>query len=445
MTESSDNGSHAQTRQLRRTDPLCVIRFVFFSLFTISHSATATQQPVILVIDRTFCTISLTCPILLPAFWKTMAKLNEHNPDSIRRRYSQQNRELVLENAALRRQKRLLEQQIHQLKEYVFELWRRIDCPMHFVVKESSPEEPATDIKGLVGREMEAKRRPEPILSPIPESNSSPRYSLSPGTPPVVASLPEGLETPTKTIPEQGSVNVESRRRRKDNSKAKKISVFESPPREKPNEFSSITPINWLLESTTPPSEKNQSPVKEAASFQTELGVVVKKVPKRQKMSSRTSAGDSGIPNVQPKAIGPKRRPVSTVTEMPKPKTKDALSPIRPALGTKSVNIDSPTKSSKRQNPKGKSDTLIPSMITTTTPKTIAITTSTAAKNTTRSRRASSTSVNYKEPNLVSKMRRPSATLVDAVPSSAPGSNSSCRSSISKDSGENVFDLTSEH
>ena len=84
-----------------------------------------------------------------------MAKLNEHNLDSIRRRYNQQNRELVLENAALRRQKRVLEQQVNHLKEYVFELWRRIDCPMHFVVEELNLPDPATDIRCLIGREME--------------------------------------------------------------------------------------------------------------------------------------------------------------------------------------------------------------------------------------------------------------------------------------------------
>src|SRR5215469_9584731 len=113
-----------------------------------------------------------------------MAKLNQHNPDSIRRRYSQQNRELVLENAALRQQRRLLQQQVHLLKEYVFELWRRIECPMHFDMEELSPAGPGSVIKTWVRRDMEAKRRPEPILSPIPENKSSPRYSLSPGTPP---------------------------------------------------------------------------------------------------------------------------------------------------------------------------------------------------------------------------------------------------------------------
>ena len=375
-----------------------------------------------------------------------MAKLNEQNPDSIRRRYSQQNRELALENALLRRQKRVLEQQVNLLQEHAFLLRQRIDLVEEYKLSKST-----TDIGEFIRREMEPKRRPEPILSPIPESMSSPRRSDSPGTPPVVASLPEELETPTEAISEQGSVNVESRRRRKDNCKVKKITVFESPPREKSSEFSAITPIKFLSDSTTPPGEDKRSPIREilqeVAGFKTEFSSVAKKSPKKRSKSSRVSADDMTIPNVRSKGTGPKRRPMSTIPEIPKPMTKDTIiSPVRPALGTRSINIDSPTKLPRRQKPKAKSDTSTPSITTTTmtTPTTIT-TTTTMTKNTTRARRASSTPVNYKEPNLVSKMRRPSATLVDAVPSSATGSNDRSRCSISQNSEKDDFILAGEN
>ena len=68
MTETCDSGSHAQTRQLGQIEPLYLIDFPFFPLFIPSHFATATQQSVTPVFDRTLSNASLTRPILLPTF-----------------------------------------------------------------------------------------------------------------------------------------------------------------------------------------------------------------------------------------------------------------------------------------------------------------------------------------------------------------------------------------
>ena len=240
-------------------------------------------------------------------------------------------------------------------------------------------------------------------LPTIREGKSYPRHSDSPGTPPVTSLDPEELVgeegESSNQISEAGAVNLETRRKRRDSGQKldiKRIPIFQSPPNE----------------------EKQQElaePRKSAALLKTSEDFAI---PKTRKLANPVRAGSKRkISPLEEDSVSLKQS--TNATEEPQvsqtseqlcssPKTSAirAQNPLirpRQVLATKSTN-NSPIAISEKKRALKDTPPPITNSVMDGAPTLVP----------TRVRRSRPT-VNYAEPNLVSKMRRPSSTLLDAV------------------------------
>lgn len=291
-----------------------------------------------------------------------------------------------------------LRQKLDALQEVLVELE---------LVQEPLQEEPQTPAREWKREQRARVSVDDPTKLPtIREGKAYPRHSDSPGTPPVASLAAEELIVePEKEpdseshIPEAGSVNLETRRKRRDSSQKldiKRIPVFQSPPRD----------------------EEQQDPVKARKPAVAPKDSDGLDIPKSRKLANPIRAGskrkispldEEKEPARASDAPPPEVVSVSTTPTKPPPAIPASPS-LRQPLVTKSANtspLPPPSISEKKER-------AAIQLKDTPPPTTNSVMDSAPTLVPTRMRRARST-VNYAEPNLISKMRRPSKDLVDAV------------------------------
>jgi len=285
-----------------------------------------------------------------------------------------------------------LRQKLETLQEVLVELDMLQEPP-----PADDPQTPAREWK----REQRARVSVQDDPSKLPtirEDKAYPRHSDSPGTPPVTSLDPEELvgdeAESNRHIPEAGAVNLETRRRRRDSGQKldiKRIPIFQSPPND----------------------EEEQEPVKLRKSAALLKNTEDADIPKTRKLANPIRAGSKRkISPLEDEGVGSKQSTnpteASQMSEASQPCSPSRTAAVinqnplirpRQVLGTKSTNC-SPIAVSEKKH-----------LLKDTPPPT---TNSDMDNASTRVRRTRPT-VNYAEPNLVSKMRRPSSTLLDAV------------------------------
>jgi len=289
-----------------------------------------------------------------------------------------------------------LRQKLDTLQEVLVELDMLQEPP-----PVDDPQTPAREWK----REQRARVAVQDDPSKLPtirEDKAYPRHSDSPGTPPVTSLDPEELVgdegESNSHIPEAGAVNLETRRRRRDSGQKldiKRIPVFQSPPND----------------------EQEQEPVKSRKSAALVKNNEDLDIQKTRKLANPIRAGSKRkISPLEEDSVGSKKSTNPTEPSQaseakqlyspPRTLVVDTQSPLirpRQVLATKSINSSPIAVSEKKHLLKD-----------TPPPTTNSSMDGASALVPTRVRRTRPT-VNYAEPNLVSKMRRPSSTLLDAV------------------------------
>lgn len=299
-------------------------------------------------------------------------------------------------------------------------LRQKLDALQDVLVELDTVQEPLLEKPQTPAREWKREQRArvsihdDPTKLPtIREDKMYPRHSDSPGTPPVTTLdaaelIVEEDNLPESHIPEAGTVNLETRRKRRDASQKldiKKIPIFQSPPKD----------------------EEQHEPTKARKPVSVPKDTDDLGIPKSRKLSNPIRAGSkrkiSPLEEDAATIKDPIKAPDSSAADeylqqpaspSPKPSLANAQSPsIRPrqALSTKSINM-SPTPPTAI--PLKKTEIIKETLKDTPPPTTNSLMDGAPSLNPTRVRRARPT-VNYAEPNLVSKMRRPESRLIDAV------------------------------
>jgi hypothetical protein len=294
-------------------------------------------------------------------------------------------------------------------------LRHKLDTLQEVLVELELVQEPLIEEPQTPAREWKREQRArvsvdDPTKLPtIREDKAYPRHSDSPGTPPVTSLAAEELiaelerdPEPESHIPEAGSVNLETRRKRRDSSQKldiKRIPIFQSPPRdgEQQDPIKSRKPApapKDLEELDIPKSRKLSNPIRAGSK---------RKISPLDEEKEPSKASDSPPPQQSAVSTTPTKAPPS-ITASPSLRqpllTKSVnTSPIPPASALP-VSSDKPAKLQLKDTPPPTTTNSVMDGAPTLVP--------------TRVRRARPT-VNYAEPNLVSKMRRPSKELADAV------------------------------